>query len=413
MDHEGTPGREDGREDGQDDGHDDGQADGQDDGHGDGQADGREDGRGDRGEEEPGAGPGEGAGASSGPRAGLLTRLLRRRWPLRVGVVVGVLGVLGVALVATRADDTALVVYNGRSHYGDEAVFEDFERATGIAVELRGGSGPELFERLRREGGDTPADVLVTTDLANLWRAEEAGLLRGVTTPTLEANVPAGLRDAQGAWWALSTRLRVPVVSTERVGAGAVDGYDDLGDPAYRGRLCLRTSNNEYNQSLVADMLVKRGPEATEALLRSWMANEPRILGSDVDVLSAIAAGQCDVGLTNHYYLGRALAEDPSFPVAPAWPDQDGAGAHANVSGVGLVRSSDMAEEAVRLMEYLTGPEAQAWIVAGSELAANPRVPPAEHIRSWADVKIDPIAVDEAGPRLADAVALMLEVGWD
>jgi iron(III) transport system substrate-binding protein len=343
----------------------------------------------------------------------MLSNLIRRRWPIPLIAVVVLAALVLGGLVAAGSSDDALVVYNGRSHYGDEQVFADFEEATGIDVELRGGTGPELYERLRREGEDTPADVLVTTDLANLWRAEEAGLLQHVDTPTLEENVPAVLHDDDGAWWALSTRLRVPVVSTERVAAGQVTSYEDLGDPRFRGRTCLRTSNNEYNQSLVADMIAKRGAEATERLLRSWMANDPDILNSDGEMLAVIAAGDCDVGLSNHYYLGRALAEDPEFPVAPAWPDQSGAGAHANVSGAGVVRSSDRADDATALIEFLTTPEAQRQIVARSEFAANPDVPPAEHIREWADVKIDPIAVNEAGPLLDDAVAMMLDVGWD
>jgi iron(III) transport system substrate-binding protein len=304
------------------------------------------------------------------------------------------------------------VIYNGRSHYGDEKVFRDFEDATGIEVELRGGTGPELYERLRREGDDTPADVLVTTDLANLWRAEEAGLLAPVETPTLDENVPAALHAGDGAWWALTTRLRVPVVATERLSPDEVTGYESLGDPRFAGRTCLRTSNNEYNQSLVADMIAKRGSEATEELLRSWMDNDPQIINSDGEMLATMAAGDCDVGLVNHYYLARALAEEPSFPVAPAWPDQDGAGAHANVSGAGVVAGSDKVDDATALLEYLTSPEAQAEIVARGEFAANPDVPPADIVREWDGVTIDPIAVDEAGPLLDDAVALMLDLGW-
>jgi iron(III) transport system substrate-binding protein len=315
--------------------------------------------------------------------------------------------------VATSSAGDTLVVYNGRSHYGDEQVFEDFEELTGIDVELRGGTAPELYERLRREGEDTPADLLITTDLANLWRAEEDGLLRGVSTPELEANVPAALHDADGAWWALSTRVRVPVVATDRVDPSEVTGYEALGDPRFEGRTCLRTSTSEYNQSLVADLLVKRGPEATEALLRSWMDNDPEIISSDGELLAIMADGGCDLGLTNHYYLGRALADDPDFPVAPAWPDQDGAGAHANLSGIGLVTWSDHEEDAVKLMEYLTSVPAQREIVSGSEFAANPKVAPADHIRDWAGIETDPIAVNEAGPLLDDAVALMLEVGWN
>jgi iron(III) transport system substrate-binding protein len=343
----------------------------------------------------------------------MLSRLIRRRWPIPV-LALALVVVLAVGALASTGDtDGALVIYNGRSHYGSEQVFLDFEEATGIDVELRGGTAPELFERLRREGDDSPADVLVTTDLANLWRAEDAGLLEPVTSPALEANVPARFRDPEGHWWALTTRLRVPVVSTERVQPGAVTSYGDLGDPRFRGRTCLRTSTSEYNQSLVADMIAKRGPEATGELLRSWMANDPQIINSDGELLAIMAAGDCDVGLTNHYYLGRTLEEDPDFPVAPAWPDQDGAGAHANVSGLGVVRGSDHVEEALRLMEHLTDPEVQRSFTQGSEFAANPQVQPADHIAHWAGVVTDPIDVERAGPLLDEAVALMLEVGWN
>ena len=343
----------------------------------------------------------------------MLSSLIRRRWPIPVIAVALVAVLVGGGLVAANSGDDALVVYNGRSHYGDEQVFADFEEATGIEVELRGGTGPELYERLRREGDDTPADVLVTTDLANLWRADESGLLQPVDTPTLEQNVPPVLHEDDGSWWAITTRLRVPVVATERVSPDEVTSYEALGDPRFRGRTCLRTSNNEYNQSLVADMIAKRGAEQTEALLRSWMENDPTIINSDGELLAVMAAGDCDVGLVNHYYLARTLEEDPDFPVAPAWPDQDGAGAHANVSGAGVVQGSDRVDEATQLLEFLTSPEAQEEIVARGEFAANPTVPPAPVVADWADVKIDPIAVNEAGPLLDQATALMLDVGWN
>jgi iron(III) transport system substrate-binding protein len=330
-------------------------------------------------------------------------RWTRRRLGLIAGAVFLVIAGLGVAAFAL-AGSADIVVYNGRSQYGDEQAFKAFEEQTGLDVELRGGTAPELFERLRREGEATDADLLVTTDLANLWRAEDAGLLQPVV---LDANIE--LRDAEGAWWGISTRLRVPMRSTERVEEGAVTSYDDLADPDFRGRVCLRTSNNEYNQSWVADRIAKHGEAETEALLERIMANEPKILGSDVDVLEAIAAGDCDVGLTNHYYLARELKENPDFPVAPAWPE---AGAHTNVSGVGLVRGSEHPADAIRLMEFLTAREAQEAIVENGEFAANPEVPPAEHIRDWAGVETDPIDVERAGPLLADAVAMMQRVGW-
>jgi iron(III) transport system substrate-binding protein len=341
----------------------------------------------------------------------MLSALIRRRGRLLAGTVLLVAVLLGAAVVALGGS-ADVVVYNGRSQYGDEAAFTAWEQQTGKTLELRAGSAPELFERLRSEGAETPADLLVTTDLANLWRAKEAGMLQAVSTPALERQVPREYRDGDGEWWGLSLRIRTPMRSTERVAEDAVQDYADLGRPEFRGRLCLRTSNNEYNQSLVADRIAKHGRAATERLLRSWMANEPQILGSDVDVLEAIGAGRCDVGLTNHYYLGRMLKDQPDFPVAPAWADQDGDGAHTNLSGVALVKGAEHRADAVALMEHLTSVPAQEEIVENSELAANREVPPPAHIRDWAGVKRDPIDVERAGALLPEAIELMQEVGW-
>jgi iron(III) transport system substrate-binding protein len=340
-----------------------------------------------------------------------VTRWTRRRIALIAGGVLVV--ILGLAVAAFALGGSAdIVVYNGRSQYGDEPAFKRFEEETGLKVELRGGTAPELYERLRREGDATDADLLVTTDLANLSRARDSGLLAAVDTPALRDHVAPELHAADNTWWGLSRRVRTPMRSTERVDAGAIETYADLGKPQFKGKLCLRTSNNEYNQSFVADQIVKNGEAATEKLLRSWMANDPQILGSDVDVLDAIAAGRCDVGLTNHYYLARELRDDPDFPVTPAWPDQDGPGAHTNLSGVGLVKDAEHRENAIRLMEYLTDTEAQETIAANGEFAANPKVPPAEHIRDWAEVKTDVIDVEQAGKALPGAVAMMQRVGW-
>src|SRR5919112_5359968 len=297
----------------------------------------------------------------------MLGTLIRRRGRL-LAVVALVIVLLAGAAVFAFGRSADVVVYNGRSQYGDEAAFTAWEDKTGKSLELRAGSAPGLFERLRSEGSDTPADLLVTTDLANLWRAKEAGMLQAVSTKALEAQVPSEYRDPDEQWWGLSLRIRTPMRSTERVDEDAITSYEDLGKPQFKGKLCLRTSNNEYNQSFVADRIAKHGEADTEKLLRSWMANDPQILGSDVDVLEAIGAGRCDAGLTNHYYLGRILKEKPDFPVAPAWPDQDGAGAHTNLSGVGLVKGSEHRADAIALMEHLTAPEAQRVVVAGSEL---------------------------------------------
>ena len=342
-----------------------------------------------------------------------MSRLFLR--PRLVALILAVAVVLAgaVLVLASGGSGNGLVVYNGRSHYGGEEAFERFTEQTGIEVELFGGAATELFERLRNEGARTPADVLVTVDGANLWQAKDAGLLQPMRSPVLEERVPADLRDPDGEWVAISTRVRTVMRSTERVGEDQIASYADLGDARWKGRLCLRTSNNVYNQSLVASMIAERGAAETEELLRSWMANEPQILGSDVDVLKAIAAGTCDVGLTNHYYLAREQEADPGFAVAPVWVDQDGPGVHANISGAAVVRGTDRPAAAQQLVEFLTTEAAQRDIAANGEFPVNEAVPPAGHISDWTGFDSDAIDVAAAGERAPEAVALMGEVGWD
>jgi iron(III) transport system substrate-binding protein len=330
-----------------------------------------------------------------------------RRRLLLILIASGVLIVaafVGVVLATSGSSDEELVIYSARSHYGEEQPFEDFAERSGTDLRIRGGSASELYERLRAEGDDTPADVLITVDAANLWRAKETGLLEPVRSSVLERDVPADLRDPNGAWFGLTLRARTIMRSTDRVGPDEVTTYEGLGDPRWRGRLCLRSGTSEYNVSFVADRLAKDGRRATERMLRGWMENDPQILGSDTDVLEAIAEGDCDVGLTNHYYLERELAEDPDFPVAPVWADQQGRGTHVNLSGMGVVRGSDRADDARALIEFLTRPEQQRVFVENNHEFAVTGTP---------EFKRDPINVALAGARLGEALRLMDEVGWD
>jgi iron(III) transport system substrate-binding protein len=320
-----------------------------------------------------------------------------------------------VALVAlTGSSDEDLVIYTARLHYGEEEVFERFAEENGYDLKLFGGTGSALTERLKAEGEDTDADLLVTVDGANLQQALESGLLQRLSSPAVAESVPEDLRDPDGRWTALTTRARTIMRSTDRVSEDeAPTTYAELGDPRFEGRLCLRTSDSVYNSSLVADRITKDGREATEQMLRRWMKNDPRILGSDVDVLEAIEAGRCDVGLTNHYYLGRILEEDPDFPVAPVWVDQDGRGVHVNMSGVGITRHSDNVPVARELVEYLVSEEAQELFAASnSEFPANPDVAPAAHIADWRGFEVDPIDVTSDADVQAEAVELMNQVGW-
>jgi iron(III) transport system substrate-binding protein len=320
----------------------------------------------------------------------------RRRliWTVVAGTVLLVAAFVGVVLATSGSSSDGLVLYSARSHYGEEKPFEDFAKKTGTDLTIRGGDASELYERLESEGSNTPADVLITVDAANLWRAQHAGLI--------------------DSWKPLTLRARTIMRSTERVGPNDVTTYEGLGDPRWKGKLCLRSGTSEYNVSFVADRLAKDGRAATEAMLRRWMANDPKIFGSDTDVLEAIKDGDCDVGLTNSYYLGRELADDPKFPVAPVWADQNGRGTQVNLSGLGVIRTSDHKAEARELIDYLREPaEQEIFAKNNHEYPAVSGVKPDPVMARFGTFKRDVIDVAGAGPRLAEALKLMDEVGWD
>ena len=319
----------------------------------------------------------------------------RRLLALVIGGAVLLVGAfVGVVLATSGSSSDSLVLYSARSHYGEEKPFEDFAKKTGTDLTIRGGDASELYERLQSEGKNTPADVLITVDAANLWRAQHAGII--------------------DSWKPLTYRARTIMRSTERVGPNDVTTYEGLGDPRWKGKLCLRSGTSEYNVSFVADRIAKDGRAATERMLRRWMANDPKIFGSDTDVLEAIKDGDCDVGLTNSYYLGRELADDPNFPVAPVWADQNGRGTHVNLSGLGVVHWSDKAKQARELIDYLREPSQQEIFAENNhEYPAVAGVKPDPVMARFGTFKRDMIDVATAGPLLDDALKLMDEVGWD
>jgi|SRR5215211_45367 len=339
----------------------------------------------------------------------------RRRLVAIVSVgTVALVAAFVAVVVATSGSSDELVIYTARSHYGEEQPFKDYASSSGHDLRLFGGSASELYERLKSEGDETKADVLITVDAANLWRAKKAGLLQPVHSAELDRQVPRDLRDPDGDWYALTQRARTIMRSTERVGPGEITTYAQLGDPRWKGKLCLRSGTSEYNTDFVADHIAKDGRDATEGLLRRWMANDPKFLGSDTDVLDAIADGRCDVGLTNSYYLGRELAENPDFPVALEWADQDGRGTHVNLSGIGVVRGAEQRGAAISLMEFLEARHQQEVFVRNNkEFPVVPGVRPAPEIEKFGPFKRDPIDVRRAGAHLEEAVRLMNEVGWE
>ena len=318
-----------------------------------------------------------------------------------------------IALVlAAPAGAVELVVYSAR-HYGNEPAFDAFTKKTGIALKIFNASSAELFERLKAEGDRTPADVLITVDAGNLWNAARAGLLAVVDSSVLRTNIPAQLRDAEHRWFGLTVRARTIMYSTKRVKASELSTYEALGDPKWRGRLCLRPSNYIYSQSFLAAVLKRHGEAKTEEVVRGWVANNPVLINSDTKILEAVAAGQCDVAITNHYYLARLVAKDPGFPVAPFWANQQTTGVHVNISGAGVTTHSKHREQATKLIEFLSSPEAQNLFADTSyEYPANPEMAPHSLIAKWGKFKADDINIAAAGELQAAATRLADRVGY-
>lgn len=332
------------------------------------------------------------------------------RLPIRLVTAALLLSFVGSPLVA---QGKVLTVYSSRSHYGSEPVFEQFTRETGIKIEFFSGNNNEVLERLRAEGSRTRADVLLTVDAGNLWHAGELGLLQPIRSTVLESNIPAHLRDPDGQWFAFAVRARSIVHSTERVRPAELSTYAALGDPKWAGRICLRSSSAVYNQSLVASLIAAKGAQATEQMLQAWMANKPTILSSDTPVLQAIAAGQCDVGITNHYYLARLKAQQPDIPVSIFWADQGVGGTHVNISGAGVTRHTRQRAEAIRLLEFLSTPSAQAVLASGSyEFPANPAAAVPPITATFGTFQPQTVGVVAAGANQAEAVRMMDRVGY-
>jgi iron(III) transport system substrate-binding protein len=254
---------------------------------------------------------------------------------------------------------------------------------------------------------------LITVDAGNLWNAARAGLLARVDSPEIQASIPAHLRDPENRWVGLTVRARTIMYNTQRVKPDELSTYEALGDPKWRGRVCLRTSGHVYNQSLLATMIKRYGEPKTEALVRGWVANNPTLINGDTKILEAMAAGQCDVGLTNTYYLGRIVAKDPSFPVAPFWANQQTTGTHINISGAGVTAHSKNRADAIKLIEFLTSPEAQQLFADSNfEYPANPQAAVSPILAKWGKFKQDDTNVAAAGEFQAAATRLADRAGY-
>jgi len=269
-----------------------------------------------------------------------------------------------LAAVALPAAAENVVVYSARNEQLIKPLFDAYTRDTGVQIKFITDKEGPLMARLKAEGRNHPADVLLTVDAGNLWQAAEEGLLRRIQSETLQANVPAHLRDPNNEWFGLSVRARTLVYNTNMVKPADLSTYEDLANPKWKGRLCLRTSKKVYNQSLVAMMITEYGEGKTEDMVRGWIANlATSPFPDDTKAMEAVAAGQCDVTLVNTYYFGRLMAKQPNLPLAIFWPNQNlknkAAGVHVNISGAGVTRYARNPAGAQKLIEWLSSDKAQ------------------------------------------------------
>ena len=321
------------------------------------------------------------------------------------------------------ADDGKTVnIYSARKEALILPILERFRDQTGIEFNLVTGKADALLKRLRMEGEASPADVFITVDAGRLHRAKEAGVLQKIGSESIDAAVPAHLRDADGFWVALSKRARTIIYARDRVDAAALSTYEGLADPTWNGRICIRSSGNIYNQSLVASMIEASGVEQTEAWAEGLVGNFARPpAGGDTDQLRAVAAGECDVAVANTYYFGRlaASSKEEDQAVAAAlkvfWPNQGEGdrGVHMNVSGVGITASAQNRESAIRLLEFLVSPEAQTWDAeVNHEYPVVPSVAASETLESFGAFSEDTLNLTALGANNRQAVELMDRAGW-
>lgn len=333
-------------------------------------------------------------------------------------VIVGISGMIpsgvGYPQGKPSGGNQEVVVYSARNEQLIKPVFDAYTQATGVKVKFITDKEGPLLERLKAEGSNTPADLLITVDAGNLWQAAQEGLLQPVDSEALLNNIPPHLRDPQNRWFGLSVRARTIVYNTQKVKPSELSTYEDLGSPKWKKRLCLRTSKKVYNQSLVAMMIVAMGEAKTEEVVSSWVDNlATDVFPDDTQMMEAIAAGQCDVGIANTYYYGRLIVKKPGLPLALFWPNQQDRGVHVNVSGAGVTRYAKHKQAAVRLLEWLSSEQAQNLFADGNlEYPANPRVKPHPEVAAWGSFKQDLINVAKAGELQSQAIKLMDRVGY-
>ncbi len=323
---------------------------------------------------------------------------------------------LALSAAATSAHAAEeVVVYSSRIDELIKPVFDAYTAKTGVNIKFITDKEAPLMQRIKAEGENGVADLLITVDAGNLWQAEQMGILQPFTSPVIDANIPPQYRSSSHAWTGLSLRARTIVYSTDRVQPSELSTYEALADSNWEGRLCLRTGKKVYNQSLTATLIETHGAAKAEQILQGWINNlATDVFADDNAVILAVDAGQCDVGIVNTYYYGRLHQANPELRAKLFWPNQGDRGVHVNLSGVGLTQHAPHAEAAKKLVEWMTTAEAQSLFAdINQEFPANPAVKPSAEVAAWGSFKADSIPVEIAGKRQAEAIKMMDRVGWN
>ncbi|MBM3346531.1 MAG: Fe(3+) ABC transporter substrate-binding protein [Betaproteobacteria bacterium] len=271
------------------------------------------------------------------------------------------------------AQQKVLNLYTARHYQTDEALYTGFTKQTGIAINRIEGGEDALFERIKNEGANSPADVFITVDIGRIWRADQAGIFAPVKSAVLEARIPASYRDPAGNWFGFSARARVIAYNKAAVKAGELANYEDLADPKWKNAVCIRTSTHPYNLSLMASLIAHNGEARTEEWVKGLTANLARSpKGGDTDQLMGAAAGECKIAVANTYYIARLMRSARPNEKAAAeklglvFPNQASRGTHMNISGGGMLKNAPHKDAAVKFLEYLAGDEAQRYFAEGN-----------------------------------------------
>ncbi len=326
---------------------------------------------------------------------------------------------VALSLLAGVAQAQTVTVYSSRNEQLIKPLFDAYTKETGIEVKVLTDKEGPLMARLQAEGGNTPADMLITVDAGNLWQASNMGLLKTVNSKTLTDNIPAHLRDTKNQWFGLSVRARTMIYNPSLIKADQLSTYEDLADPKFKGKLCLRTSKKVYNQSLVGMMIAQYGEPKTEQIVKGWVANlATDVFPDDTKLIEAVAAGQCAVGVVNTYYLGRILDKLPAdkreaYGAKLFWANQKTNGTHVNISGAGVTRYAKNEAGAIKLIEWLSSEKAQnLYADKDMEFPANPKVKADVLVSNWGPFKQNLINMSKAGELQGAAVKLMDRAGY-